>query len=112
MAAGLETPVRGASLPLRPETPAPTQIPSPPELDKRPLQAKGGDGGSLPDEVPQQRDVPAADEESEDVVEEPESGAQEAPAERAEPAVLPEITEPRGRIAPWERGDAQRTPER
>ncbi|MFC7341490.1 hypothetical protein [Saccharopolyspora griseoalba] len=117
MAAGLETPVRGASLPLQPETPAPTQIPSPPDLDKHPLQAMGGDGGSLPDDLPQQReeaepdeaqevDEPAAVEEAEAEVPE-----QEVPVERTEPAVLPEITEPRGRIAPWERGDALRPSE-
>ncbi|GAA2339344.1 membrane protein [Saccharopolyspora halophila] len=124
MAAGLETPVRGAALPLQPETPAPTQIPSAPDLDKRPLPVRGTDGGSLDEEVPHDREQPRSEESERPEPDEPtaepsadESGAeslvpeQDAPVERSEPAVLPEITEPRGRIAPWERGSALRSSE-
>ncbi|MGW1681630.1 hypothetical protein [Saccharopolyspora sp. NPDC002376] len=105
MAAGLETPVRGATLPLRPQTPTPAQAPAVPSAPKtQHLTAQGGDGGSLTDSV---EELTHAPEEPEDApanegtpVTVPE---QQDVKTRPKPAVLPEITEPRGRSAPWER---------
>ncbi|MER6993706.1 hypothetical protein ABT337_31095 [Saccharopolyspora hirsuta] len=105
MAAGLETPVRGATLPLRPQTPTPAQAPSVPSPPKSPqLTAQGGDGGSLTDSV---EELTHADEEPEPALDdevEPDAAPEpQAVKARPKPSVLPEITEPRGRSAPWER---------
>ncbi|RRO12731.1 hypothetical protein EIL87_23830 [Saccharopolyspora rhizosphaerae] len=56
-------------------------------------------------EVPQQAHEETAEDTAEDHTELP---AQQDSEPRSEPSVLPEITEPRGRIAPWERGSALR----
>jgi hypothetical protein len=121
MAAGLETPIRGAALPLRPQTPTPAQVPAAPSAAKTPhLSAQGGDGGSLtetieelahPEESPATEAVRAAQageraRATAAVPRQPEAKP------RPEPSVLPEITEPRGRSAPWERGMALRASER
>ncbi|GAB3684627.1 hypothetical protein [Saccharopolyspora tripterygii] len=58
-------------------------------------------------EVPEQpvREQPTPEPASEA----PELPAQQESEPRSEPSVLPEITEPRGRIAPWERGTSLRS---
>lgn len=135
MAAGLETPVRGAALPLRPQTPTPAQSPTTTQAQsttqatsstqaqsstsKAPhLTAQGGDGGSLSETVEELARQPVDDEETETVQADEREQAnavvprQQEAKPRPEPSVLPEITEPRGRTAPWERGMALRGSDR
>ncbi|GAA4860222.1 membrane protein [Saccharopolyspora rosea] len=128
MAAGLETPVRCAALPLQSKTPTPTSAPVQQPRQKSPdgprLHAQGGDGGSLSDSVEElaqqtedRTEAPADDEPTQrtpDAAESTESSPGAAPQDtdtRTGPAVPPEITEPRGRTAPWERGMALRLSE-
>ncbi|MBB5155162.1 hypothetical protein [Saccharopolyspora phatthalungensis] len=120
MAAGLETPVRGAALPLRPQTPTPAQLPATASPSKTlHLTAQGGDGGSLTGNIEELTHASAEAAEPETVrnsqADEPErttaAALQHDAKPRTEPSVLPEITEPRGRSAPWERGMALRAAE-
>ncbi|MEV0703784.1 hypothetical protein AB0I53_38515 [Saccharopolyspora sp. NPDC050389] len=119
MAAGLETPVRGAALPLRPQTPTPAQVPATTSAPKTPhLTAQGGDGGSLPETV-EGLTRPQTDSDESETAQSDERERttavvprQQDAKPRPEPSVLPEITEPRGRSAPWERGMALRASER
>lgn len=121
MAAGLlETSVRGAA--LRPQTPTPAQVPAAPSATKPPhLSAQGGDGGSLtetieelahPEESPATETVRAATQVGERERAAAAAQRQQEAKPRPEPSVLPEITEPRGRTAPWERGVSLRASER
>ncbi|TDD51472.1 alpha/beta hydrolase family protein [Saccharopolyspora elongata] len=119
MAAGLESPVRGAALPLQPQTPTPAQAPATASAPKTPhLTAQGGDGGSLTETIEGlTRPKTDADEPETAQNDEPERttatvARQQDSKPRPEPSVLPEITEPRGRSAPWERGMALRPSER
>ncbi|MGP4021148.1 hypothetical protein [Saccharopolyspora sp. 5N708] len=121
MAAGLETPVRGAALPLRPQTPTPAQAPTAPSTSKPHLPAQGGDGGSLTETAEEWSHRPAESEQPETarIAKTGERKRTAAAAQRRqeakprpEPSVLPEITEPRGRTAPWERGTSLRASER
>ncbi|MFB9569311.1 hypothetical protein ACFFRS_20310 [Saccharopolyspora hordei] len=113
MAAGLESPVRGAALPLHPQTPTPAQAPAVPSPPKSaPLTARGGDGGSLGDsaeELAQAAEEPEPAEPVQADEPEPEAAPEPQPQDvkaRPKPSVLPELTEPRGRSAPWERAAA------
>ncbi|MDA3649935.1 hypothetical protein LZ318_03350 [Saccharopolyspora indica] len=114
MAAGLETPVRGATLPLRPQTPTPAQAPAVPSAPKTSqLTAQGGDGGSLTDSVEELTHAADEPEPVQDDEVAPETAPEPKDAKvRPKPSVLPEITEPRGRSAPWERAMALGTGER
>ncbi|GAA2816805.1 hypothetical protein [Saccharopolyspora taberi] len=132
MAAGLEVPVRAAALPLL--TPTTTAVPAPPKPAEPPaLHAQGGDGDSLAgplvmtersgeaepeggngesrfagwaeaERAEAELDAPEDAEQQETPVDITAGAAVPDDASRAEPRVLPEITEPRGRTAPWERG--------
>lgn len=118
MAAGLEVPVRGASLPLR--TPTTTSTPEvlvgPECSGSAPLRAHGGDGDSIGGNPQGADDVPAGAEDVETPETAPEASRQpmsDDQAENGEPrpvtTQLPEITEPRGSTPPWERGPALRS---
>lgn len=123
MAAGLEVPDRGATLPLRtPATTAPRG-----SADGTALRAQGSDGGELPDPEPVEDVDAALESELTELVEahaEAHAEAGEAASKqsaspvrrwqeeerqnRAVPSELPEIFEPPGRTAPWERGIVER----
>jgi hypothetical protein len=109
MAASLEIPVRGATLPLR----TPTTTPVPPARTGTTLHAHGGDGGSIAGP-----DHPACTDGTHVAAErgaEDEAPVAEAPVEpevRPETSELPEISEPLNRTAPWERGSALRASDR
>nr|WP_228047498.1 hypothetical protein [Saccharopolyspora sp. HNM0983] len=112
MAAGLESPSRSAALPLHSDSPT-TQLCAT-SAEEAAAQAQpavhGGDGGALP--VDDLRRSPQEDGAADATDEPTDSGSREAGAtepHRPGPAVLPEITEPRGRTAPWERGLSLRT---
>jgi len=109
MAAGLEFPARGATLPLSTQAPPIPAQPTAPaaacEAPAEPARATSGDGASLDDES--LSELLEADEEAE-----PAEEVDEAEAELPTRSELPEITEPRGRAAPWERGNSLRTGER
>ena len=123
MAAGLEIPVRGATLPLH--SPAVTPVPPSPRGDARqPWPARGGDGGSLSDGAPRtcgdaehesaeaavRREEREAEQEThEQLLAERDQVAAAAPADRPEITELPEVTEPAERTAPWERGAVLRS---
>ncbi|WP_406688819.1 hypothetical protein REH65_21295 [Saccharopolyspora sp. ID03-671] len=64
---------------------------------KRPVEAE------VPEQQSHEEPPPEAAESS------PDLPAQQDSEPRSEPSVLPEITEPRGRIAPWERGSSLRS---
>ncbi|WP_338599885.1 hypothetical protein [Saccharopolyspora sp. SCSIO 74807] len=100
MAAGLEIPVRGATLPLR--TPAVAQAADPLGAVAQHGQAKPAATSTAVAEAEAPVDDPLPELLDNDAADEPQPDA----PERSE---LPEITEPRGRVAPWERGGAQRT---
>ena len=125
MAAGLEVPSRAASLPLLTSATTAVTAPSKP-TDTQALHAQGSDRGSLSGQLvvvehSESRESESSGDETEIVErnedelvepevqpEAPQKNAVETPKvndpARAEPTVLPEITEPRGRTAPWERG--------
>lgn len=100
MAAGLESPTRGAALSLSTPAGAPVShrattdpVPAPcgPE-DQQPTTPAEQEAGELDEAAPAQASVPAE--------------------QRPEPAELPELVDPPGRTAPWERGSALRTQEK
>lgn len=100
MAAGLENPARGSALPL--STPVGAPVPKPEPADGAAAHGSPacgpGDTGAL-----------------EEITELDEAALAEAavPAEqRPEPGELPELVDPPGRTAPWERGAALRAQER
>lgn len=111
MAAGLESPSRSAALPLQSDSPTTQVCATSAEEAAAQVQlgAQGGDGGALPVEELRRGQQ---DESTGDSAGEPTSAAPREPESpeqaRPSPAVLPEITEPRGRTAPWERGQSVR----
>ncbi|WP_243792191.1 hypothetical protein [Saccharopolyspora gloriosae] len=132
MAAGLEIPVRGATLPLR--TPAATAVAQASDpLGVLSESRRAGDaerggtdpaGGALSPDDSSRDDSTSEDATVTDLLgwdpdevaesdEAAESAAENA-AEQDPPSrsALPEITDPRGRAAPWERGNALRAAER
>jgi hypothetical protein len=64
---------------------------------------KGGSETEVPEQQAHEESAP------EPVEDAPELPAQQGSEARSEPSTLPEITEPRGRIAPWERGASLRS---
>lgn len=109
MAAGLESPVRGATLPLRTVTTSmPTQQQAMAEQgEQSSLRVpQGGDGANLPSG--NGADVEAGEDTSEEADVPARSVETERATSRAVPTELPEIVEPRGRSAPWERAVAVR----
>ncbi|MFR9731014.1 hypothetical protein ACL03H_17455 [Saccharopolyspora sp. MS10] len=124
MAAGLEIPVRGATLPLR--TPAATAVAQAADplgaladprraADAEPAKAAepaapapppGEEDSSVSDLLGWDPDQ-AESEEAPELVDQEEDG-EHAPSR----SVLPELTDPRGRAAPWERGNALRSADR
>ncbi|GAA4862187.1 hypothetical protein [Saccharopolyspora cebuensis] len=121
MAAGLESPARGASLPLQHQpggrgvAPAADSAGAPvsagDDEPPTPVGAASRDGAEVvTDRVAGNGAIPL--DEVDAVPEEETAREPDGPPERPEPAVLPEITEPRARTAPWERGLSLRPSER
>ncbi len=111
MASGLEIPVRGATLPLRTRTTTPVP-PTPKPTESTHLHAHGDDGSTISDSVEEwSAEQPDVDTEDRRPPEADQSRGPDADS-RPEPSELPEITEPRGRTAPWERGVSLRASDR
>ncbi|GAA3362530.1 hypothetical protein [Saccharopolyspora gregorii] len=123
MAAGLEIPVRGATLPLRTPTAVAQQTADPlgalaeprrPEPKRtEPERTADGAGAELgEDESASVSDLLGW--EPDEVAGTGETGAAETSADEEKPSrsALPELTDPRGRAAPWERGNALRAADR
>ena len=96
MAAGLESPARGAALPLSTPLGAPVSGRTPADPPAAPATQDGA-----------QEPVEETEESTADTSEPAEPSEQ-----RPEPAELPELVDPPGRTAPWERGTALRAQEK
>ena len=95
MAAGLESPTRGAALPLSTPLGAPVSGRTPTD----PLAAPATqDGAQEPAEETEESTADAR--------------SAEPSEQRPEPAELPELVDPPGRTPPWERGTALRAQEK
>lgn len=106
MAAGLEAPVRSANLPLLTSTTAQASS-APKSAERDRIRPHGDDGGSLADHSGASRELVEGD------LPEADSGqVEEVATARPQPAELPEIIDPRGRMAPWERGVSLRSSDR
>lgn len=110
MAAGLEIPVRGATLPLQ----SATSMPLSQLAESAALRAQGGDGEAIADEQPawHSDDIEALEGSSELSESLSDAGQDMPPAATPHPAsnsgALDGLSDPRGRSAPWERGYALR----
>ena len=94
MAAGLESPSRGSGLPL--STPLPPAAPAAEPVESA---SPADEDAAVLDEVTDLDEAPLAE-------------AADPTEQRPEPGELPELVDPPGRTAPWERGAALRAQER